>query len=94
MLARGSWVEFDARAVLAPTFQDQVTAWTALVKEGIVSVNEMRAAILHLPPTEEGDALQDLTEPPTANASPSPAPETAEEAIVTELRPTAMVTGL
>ena len=93
MLPRGNWVEFDARAILAPTFQDQVTAWTSLVKEGIVTVNEMRAAILHLPPTEAGEALQDLTEPPSASASPAPV-DTAEEAVVTELRPTAMVTGL
>jgi HK97 family phage portal protein len=93
MLPRGSWVEFDARAILAPTFQDQVTAWTQLVKEGIVTINEMRAAILHLPPVEAGEALQDLTEPPTASASPAGGGgETVEEAVVTELRPTVMVT--
>ena len=91
MLPRGSWVEFDARAVLAPSFQDQVTAWTSLVKEGIVSKNEMRAAILHLPPLEEGDALVDLTEPPTAAASP--AVEGLPSAEVQQLRPSKVVTG-
>jgi HK97 family phage portal protein len=89
MLPRGSWVEFDARAVLAPTFQGQVATWTQLVKEGIVTKNEMRAAILHLPPLEEGEALDDLTEPPTAAASPS---DQGPSAVVQELRPTAVVT--
>lgn len=91
MLPAGSWVEFDARAALAPTFQDQVTAWTQLVKDGIVTTDEMRAAILKLPPLDEGPALDDLTEPPTASASPAAA--TSESAIVTELRPTGMVTA-
>jgi HK97 family phage portal protein len=90
MLPAGSWVEFDARAVLAPTFADQVTAWTSLVNGGIVSVNEMRAAILHLPPVENGDALVQLTEPPTASASPMDDTPSAE---VQELRPSMVVTG-
>jgi HK97 family phage portal protein len=89
MLPRGSWVEFDARAVLAPTFQGQVATWIQLVKEGIVTKNEMRAAILHLPALELGEALEDLTEPPTAAASP--ADDTAG-AVVKELRPTGAVT--
>jgi HK97 family phage portal protein len=93
MLPRGSWVEFDARAILAPTFADQVAAWTTLVKEGIVSVNEMRAAILHLPPREAGDAIDELTEPPTAAAAPELADLEPPSATVQELRPTVMVTA-
>jgi HK97 family phage portal protein len=87
MLPRGSWVEFDARAVLAPTFQGQVATWTQLVKEGIVTKNEMRAAILHLPPLEQGEALDELTEPPTAAASPA---DEGPSAVVQELRPAVM----
>jgi hypothetical protein len=64
-------VEFDARAVLAPTFQNQVAAWLNLLKEGVVTANEVRAALLHLPPSEQGEALEELTEPPTAAASPA-----------------------
>jgi len=86
-LPRGSWVEFDARAVLAPTFQGQVATWTQLVKEGIVTRNEMRAAILHLPPIEQGEALEDLTEPPSAAASPA---DGGPGAVVQELRPAVM----
>lgn len=88
MLPRGSWVEFDARAALAPTFQNAVNSWLALKKEGVVTVDEVRAAVLHLPPMAEGEALEDLTEPPTASASPAQ----AEDAAVVELlHPTSAV---
>lgn len=87
-LPRGSWVEFDARAILAPTFQSQVQTWLAMVEKGVVSVDEMRAAILHLRPLAEGPALDELTEPPTAAASPSDQPD----GVVQTLRPT-MVTA-
>jgi HK97 family phage portal protein len=88
MLPSGSYVRFDAQAALAPTFQGLASTWTQLVKEGIVTANEMRAAVLHLPPLEEGEALVELTEPPTAAASPNA--ETPETAIVQELRPAVM----
>src|SRR5262249_27979038 len=91
MLPAGNYVEFDARAVLAPTFQNQVSAWLDLKKEGVVSADEVRAAILHLPPLQQGEALQDLTEPPSAGASPAQQPPTPEEATVEELRPWAVV---
>lgn len=87
MLPRGSWVEFDARAALAPTFQNQVTSWLALQKEGVVTANEVRAALLHLPPIEAGEALIDLTEPPTAAASNSNGHTDLTEA---DLRPSVM----
>jgi len=90
MLPRGSWVEFDARAVLAPTFQGQVTSWLAMVKEGVVTKNEMRAAVLRLDPLEQGEELDELTEPPTAAASPT---DQAPAALVQELRPTVMTGG-
>lgn len=84
MLPRGSWVEYDARAALAPTFAGQVTAWLSLVAGGVVTKDEMRAAVLHLPPLAEGEALEELSEPPTAAASPADQPPGAT---VAELRP-------
>lgn len=87
MLPRGSWVEFDARAVLAPAFQGQVATWLELLKGGVVTVDEVRAAILHLPSLAEGEAIDELTEPPTASASPADQPPAA---VVQELRPAVM----
>jgi HK97 family phage portal protein len=86
MLPRGSWVELDARAVLAPTFQGQVTSWLDLLKGGVVTVDEVRAAILQLPPLEQGPALEELTEPPSAAAGPAD----TDLGVVQELRPTVM----
>lgn len=86
MLPRGSFVESDARAVLAPTFKDLVDAWVTMQKEGIVTTDEVRAAILHLPPIadDQGEALAELTTPPTASASPTQ----QDSASVIALRPT------
>jgi HK97 family phage portal protein len=84
MLPSGSWVEFDARAILAPTFADQVTTWLAMVAAGVVTSDEMREAILHLPPLAQGEALDELSEPPSAAASPS---DDVAGAVVQELRP-------
>lgn len=84
MLPRGSWVEFDAYATLAPPFKESVDAWTLLVEKGIVTVNEARAAVVNLPPMEQGEALAELIEPPTASASPAQ----AQSASVVSLRPT------
>ena len=81
-LPRGNWVEFDARATLAPSFQDAVKAWVMLEQAGIVSTDEVRAAILSLPPASQGEALAELTTPPSASASP------AQSASVVALRPT------
>jgi HK97 family phage portal protein len=90
MLPRGSWVEFDARAVLAPTFPNQVTAWLELQKEGVVTADEVRAAVLHLPPLAQGESITELTEPPIADASPADQQPTAT---VQELRPSMTVTA-
>ena len=86
MLPRGTFVEFDARAVLAPSFKELVDAWVALGEKGYVSSDEIRAAVLHLPPQEQGEALAALTVPPTASASPAQQP-----ASVVALRPTQVV---
>jgi len=82
MLPRGSYVEFDARDTLAPTFADLVSAWVQLVDAGIVTIEELRAAVLRLPPLEQQEALKALTTPPSAGASPADQP-----ANLLELRP-------
>jgi hypothetical protein len=75
--------------VLAPSSQDQVTTWLAMVKEGVVTPNEMRASVLRLPPLEQGEALDELVEPPTAAASPS---DEMASPVVQELRPSMLST--
>jgi HK97 family phage portal protein len=88
MLPRGSYVEFDARETLAPTFADLVTAYATLAKEGLVSAEEVRAAVLRLPPQEQQSALEALTTPPSAGATPERPSST-----VVALRPTSSSTG-
>lgn len=85
MLARGAYVEFDAREFLAPTFADLVTSWTALAKDGHVTSDELRAAVLGLPPVSV-EALDILETPASAGASPSQQPGE-----VVTLRPTQAV---
>jgi len=83
MLPRGSWVEFESREMLAPSFKDQVDAWLALLKEQAVTVDEVRAAVLRLGSIDSDDALEELTVPTMAAASPADAPS----ATVQQLRP-------
>ena len=66
MLPRGSYVEFDARDTLAPTFKELVEAWVAMAEAGLVSGEELRAAVLRLPPQEQQEVLEALTTPPSA----------------------------
>ena len=75
MLPRGSWVEFDARDVLAPDFGDLVAAWKLIVADmGAGSIDEFRAAVLRLPPQPEQDSLDDMLVPPVAATSGSSQP--------------------
>lgn len=83
MLPRGSYVEFDARDTLAPTFSELVAAWVSLVEAGITTNEELRAAILKLPPLEQQEALEALSTPPSAGATPASQPSA-----VVALRPT------
>jgi hypothetical protein len=83
LLVRGSYVEYDARATLAPSFKDQVDSWTALAAAGIVTTDEVRAAVLNLGPLAQGEALEALTVPPTASASPAQ----SQSATVVSIRP-------
>lgn len=69
MLPRGSWVEFDAREVLAPPLPDLVKAWSQLLADGAVTIDEYRAAVLRLPPLAPGDqvgAVEEITTPAVA----------------------------
>lgn len=83
MLPRGSYVEFEPRETLAPTITDQIASWTKMVEDGIVTADEMRAAVLRLPPVGTPDAIEAVTTPTVAPASPEP-PSAAN---VTTLRP-------
>jgi HK97 family phage portal protein len=85
MLPRGSWVEFDARDLLAPTFNELVTAWKDILEFGGGTVEEFRASVLRLPPQSEEEAVKDQLVPPTA-ATPA-------NANVTTLRPAQEGTG-
>lgn len=87
MLARGSYVEFDAREFLAPGFAEHAETWVAMFEKGLVSQEEARAAVLGLPSTTtDQEVLESLTVPPSAGASPSQTP-----AEVVALRPTQAV---
>lgn len=83
MLPRGSYVEFDAREFLAPTFKELVEAWVSLAEKGLVSIDEARAVVLQLPNAgDQQSALDALTTPPSAGASPAQQPSS-----ITALRP-------
>ena len=83
MLPAGQWVAFDAREFLAPTFSELVESVVALAEAGVMSLEEIRAVVLNLPPQEAQAALADLITPPSAGASPAQQPPN-----VTALRPT------
>ena len=88
MLPAGAYVEFDARDFLAPSFAELVDSWVQLAKDGHVTTEEVRAAVLGLPPqTTETEALEALSVPPSAGASPGQQPTE-----VIPLRPTQAVT--
>ena len=68
-LPRGSWCEFDPAILLRPDLKTQSEVWLSLQAAGVVSVDEVRAAVLDLPPLSEGDALALIDEPPGAKTS-------------------------
>jgi HK97 family phage portal protein len=68
-LPRGSWVEFDPSILLRPDLKTAAEVWLSLLDASVVTVNEVRAAVLDLPPLAEGEALALIDEPPGANAS-------------------------
>jgi portal protein len=68
-LPRGSWVEFDAGQVTKPDLAGMVASWVQLLDREAVTVDELRAAVLDLPPLSQGEAIAELDEP--AGAGPS-----------------------
>lgn len=81
-LPRGSWVEFDPSVVLKPDLPTMTDTWLKLLTANVVTQDEVRAAVLDLPPLAEGDALELIDEPPGANASVAqPAPPASPPAL-------------
>jgi hypothetical protein len=76
-LPRGSWVEFDPSILLRPDLKTASEVWLALLAANVVTINETRAAVLDLPPLDEGEALALIDEPPGANASGPTPPDLA-----------------
>jgi HK97 family phage portal protein len=81
-LPRGNWVEFDPSASLRPDLATMTTTWLALLAAGAVTEDEVRAAVLDLPPLTQGEALELIDEPPGANVAmieaPTPTPAALE----------------
>lgn len=84
LLPAGQYVEFDDTKVTAPTFQDEVDSWLKLLGGGVVTVDEVRVKVPGLPPLAEGEALDELSDPPTIGVS---AAQNTETTTVQELRP-------
>src|SRR5262249_46482631 len=59
-LPRGNWVEFDPSASLRPDLATMANTWLALLAASVVTEDEVRAAVLDLPPLTEGEDLVDL----------------------------------
>jgi len=68
-LPRGNWVEFDPSATLRPDLATMSETWLGLLAAGVVTEDEVRAAVLDLPALTEGEALDMIDEPPGANAA-------------------------
>ena len=62
-MPRGNWVEFDPSVLVRPDLETLTRVWTQLLGAGVVTENEVRAAVLDLPPLEEGEALEEIDEP-------------------------------
>jgi HK97 family phage portal protein len=74
-LPRGSWVEFDASGVTKPDLAGAAATWISLLQAGIVTEDEVRAAVLDLPPLAQGEALDQIDEPAGAQTSIGSEPE-------------------
>jgi HK97 family phage portal protein len=53
-LPRGSWVSFDPSAILRPDFAAYAATWLTLHAAGVVTTDEVRAAVTNLPPLPDG----------------------------------------
>lgn len=85
MLPRGSWVEFDARQTIAPTFKEFVESLAQMAEKGVLQAEEIRALLLGIAPAD-ADPIEEILTPPSAGASPS-----QQSSSVVPLRPTQAV---
>jgi HK97 family phage portal protein len=82
MLPRDSWVEFDARQTIAPTYKEFVDSLTQMYEKGLLQLEEVRALLLGIHPSDP-DPISEFLTPPSAGASPAQQPSS-----VVPLRPT------
>ena len=68
-LPRGAWVEFDPKSALQPDFAGLTTTYLALLEHEVVTADEVRAAVLDLPPMAQGEAFSLIDEPPGSGSS-------------------------
>jgi len=89
-LPRGSWVEFDSTAARAPDFASLSSTWIALVAAKIATEDEARAAVLDLPPLEQGEQIALIDEPAGAGTSAGSEPAIANSEPATAPTPVRM----
>jgi HK97 family phage portal protein len=69
-LPSGQSIEFDPRVLLRPDFEVQVRAMVSLLEKDVVTFDEVREAVLDLPPISETQTLELLdTGPPGQQSS-------------------------
>jgi HK97 family phage portal protein len=69
-LPRGSWVEFDPSVILRPDLAGMASTWLSLLAANVVTPDEVRAAVLDLPPLAQGEALELIDEPAGSGTTP------------------------
>jgi len=75
-LPRGSWVEFDPSILLRPDLPGLATVWLDLLAANVVTIDEVRAAVLDLPPlTDDVGAVAMIDEPSGSSATGPAAPD-------------------
>jgi hypothetical protein len=67
-LPTGNWVVFDPSVILRPDLSTLASTYLALLTAGAVTVDEVRANVLNLPPIEETD-VETFGEPASAATS-------------------------
>jgi len=63
-LPRGNWVEFDPSILLRPDLATLANVWLSLLAQQVVTIDEVRAAVLDLPSLDGGDSVKLIDEPP------------------------------
>jgi HK97 family phage portal protein len=70
-LPSGHSIEFDPRVLLRPDFVQQVQAFAQLLDKGVVTADEVREAVLDLPPITEMETLELLDTGPAGQQNTS-----------------------